>query len=307
MKHPLEQKNYYDDEIDFLALLNTLWMGKWVIMACTMVFALAGVVYAYSKPNIYQADTLLAPVSDGGDRLVAGQLGGLASLAGINLGGSGAANAMLVAKETLQSRAFLSSFINRHGLAVPLKAAKAWDQELQRWVINRELYDPQTQAWVVGENSKSQEPSDWALVKTFKEKNFSIAEDKRSGMLTLSVKSLSPVAAKRWATNLVKDINEHIRTQDVAESEARIQYLEGKLSETSITGMQQVFYQLIENETRTVMLANAKSEYAFKTIDPAVVPQEKSAPNRALICIVASLLGSILGMVMVIFVSFFRP
>lgn len=70
-----------------------------------------------------------------------------------------------------------------------------------------------------------------------------------------------------------------------------IAYLEGKLRETNIAGMQQVFYQLIESETRTVMLANAQTEYIFKTVDPAVVPQEKSEPKRALIATVATMLG----------------
>jgi len=86
--------------------------------------------------------------------------------------------------------------------------------------------------------------------------------------------------AKDWAEKLVHDLNEHMRELDVKEAEARIAYLEGKLQETTIAGMQQVFYQLIESETRTVMLANAQDEYIFKTVDPAVVPQEKRTQTR---------------------------
>jgi hypothetical protein len=41
--------------------------------------------------------------------------------------------------------------------------------------------------------------------------------------------------------------------------------------------MQQVFYQLIESETRTVMLANAQPKYVFKT----VVLLRKEASPRA--------------------------
>lgn len=70
--------------------------------------------------------------------------------------------------------------------------------------------------------------------------------------------------------------------------------------------MQQVFYQLIESETRTVMLANAQREYVFKTIDPAVVPQEKSAPKRALIAVLATMLGGILGVFVVLIRAFIR-
>jgi LPS O-antigen subunit length determinant protein (WzzB/FepE family) len=121
-------------------------------------------------------------------------------------------------------------------------------------------------------------------------------------MITVSVKSQSPIAAKNWAEWLVRDINEHMRSQDIEEAEASIGYLEGKLNETNIAGMQQVFYQLIESETRTVMLANAQKEYVFKTVDPAVVPQEKSEPKRALIAVVATMLGGMLS----IFIVFIR-
>jgi LPS O-antigen subunit length determinant protein (WzzB/FepE family) len=110
--------------------------------------------------------------------------------------------------------------------------------------------------------------------------------------------------AKEWAEKLVHDINEHMREQDVKEAEARIAYLEGKLQETNIAGMQQVFYQLIESETRTVMLANAQDEYIFKTVDPAVVPQEKSEPKRALIAVVATMLGGMLGVFTVFIIAF---
>tara|TARA_R110000850_G_scaffold247927_1_gene372844 strand:- start:63 stop:500 length:438 start_codon:yes stop_codon:yes gene_type:complete len=120
-------------------------------------------------------------------------------------------------------------------------------------------------------------------------------------MVNLNIKSQSPVVAHQWAEKLVQDINEHMRQQDVEDAEARIAYLEEKLSETNIAGMQQVFYQLIESETRTVMLANAQNEYIFKTVDPAVVPQEKSEPKRALIVVLAVVLGGMLG-VFVVFV-----
>jgi LPS O-antigen subunit length determinant protein (WzzB/FepE family) len=112
--------------------------------------------------------------------------------------------------------------------------------------------------------------------------------------------------AKAWAEKLVHDINEHMRAQDVQEAEARIAFLEQKLRETNIAGMQQVFYQLIESETRTVMLANAQSEYIFKTLDPAVVPQEKSEPKRALIVVITTMLGGMLGVFTVFIMAFIR-
>ena len=138
------------------------------------------------------------------------------------------------------------------------------------------------------------------MVKEFKENNLNVAESKESGLITISVKHYSPLAAQKWADLLVRDINEHMRNRDILEAEARIKYLEAKLDETNIAGMQQVFYQLIENETRTVMLANAQEEYVFQTIDPAVVPEEKTEPQRVLISVGASVLGAVIGVLIVV-------
>jgi len=38
----------------------------------------------------------------------------------------------------------------------------------------------------------------------------------------------------------------------------------------------------------------------FKTIDPAVVPEEKSEPKRALICVLGTLLGGMLSVLIVL-------
>lgn len=301
-----EMTHYPDDEIDLRELFLRLWRGKWIILATTVAFAAAGVFYALSQPNIYQASVLLAPTQEEGAASgISGQLGGLASLAGINLGGGGA-NKTVMAKEVLKSRAFLTDFIHRHDLVVPLMATKAWDMRQNQWVIERELFNPTTQQWLTDEDGESLQPTDWDMVNKFKTSHLSVSENKENGMVTLSVKSQSPPAAKAWADMLVKDINEHMRQQDVKESEARIAYLEDKLSETNIAGMQQVFYQLIESETRTVMLANARDEYIFKTVDPAVVPQEKSGPQRSLIAIVATMLGGMLGVLLVFIIAFIR-
>ncbi len=305
LPEPPEAGDYQDDEIDLRELFATLWAGKWIIILVTVLFAAGGVAYALYKPDIYQASALLAPAEgDSGGRL-GGQLGSLASLAGVNIGEDGSSNTV-IAKEVLQSRAFLTDFIRRHELAAPLMAAHAWNIQQNEWVYYREVYNPETGEWGADEDGESLQPTNWDLVKKFRENHLSVSENEDNGMVTVSVKSLSPVAAKQWTEWLVKDINEHMRAQDIEEAEASISYLEAKLDETNIAGMQQVFYQLIESETRTVMLANAQREYVFKTVDPAVTPQEKNEPKRALIASIATMLGGILGVFTVFVRTFIR-
>ena len=63
--------------------------------------------------------------------------------------------------------------------------------------------------------------------------------------------------------------------------------------------MQRVFYQLIESQTRIVMLADVRDEYVFQIIDLAVEPDRKIAPNRSRIVMLGALLGVIVSLAMV--------
>ena len=80
-----------------------------------------------------------------------------------------------------------------------------------------------------------------------------------------------------------------------AEAQQSIDYLTDQLEKTQVVALEQVFYALIEEQMKTIMLANSRAEYLFKTIDPAIVPEIKSRPSRMLICVFGTLLGGMLG------------
>lgn len=90
-----------------------------------------------SQKELYKASAILAPASaegSGGLSALAGQFGGLASMAGINLGGSGGDKTAL-ALEILKSRSFIENYIAKHELLVPLMAAEKWDMATDTLII----------------------------------------------------------------------------------------------------------------------------------------------------------------------------
>ena len=62
----------------------------------------------------------------------------------------------------------------------------------------------------------------------------------------------------------------------MAEAGKSIEYLKQQVANTSLADLQAMFFELIQSQTETVMLAEVRPEYVFKTIDPAVVPEEKA-------------------------------
>jgi capsular polysaccharide biosynthesis protein len=297
------QKNENDGEIDLAELWFSIWSGKKLIVAVTFAFAVLSIIYAMNKPNIYKASTLLSPVSEQGGASglakMAGQFGGLASLAGINLGGGGTDKTGL-ALEVLKSRLFIENFINKHKILAPLMAAKNWDVKTNRLIFNENLFDAESKMWVseegIHENTK---PSPWKSFQAFIN-ILSISTDTETGMITMSIEHYSPDIAKQWLIWLVAEINSTMRDQDKREAQRSIDFLSDKLQETQLADMQTVFYQLIEEQTKTIMLAEVSQEYVLKTIDPANAPDEKAKPGRALIVILGTMLGGILSVLIVL-------
>lgn len=304
-----QQAYQKDDEIDLKELFLALWKGKWIIILTTFLFSAGGVFYALSLPNIYKASVVVtATQADGRSGLasMAAQFGGLASLAGINLN-SGSSNNSALALATLQSRQFINFFIHKHDLLVPLMAAKKWDASSNQVILDKKLYNSEKNEWVREVKAGgSLIPTDWEAYKVFKNKVLSINEAKDTGLVTISVNYYSPEVAQKWGTWLVEDLNHWMKEKSLNKTKRNIDYLKQQLEKTRIADMQSVFYQLIEEQTKNLMLAEVEDEFSFKVIDPAVVPEERDKPKRTLICILAALLGGMLGSIIVLVGFTFR-
>lgn len=297
------------DEIDLRELFKALWKGKWIIIVTTFVFAVSSVIYALSLSNIYKADALLAPTESsngGGLSKMAGQLGGLAALAGVNLGGSESSQTEL-AVQVMKSRQFIEAFISKHDLLVPLMAAKDWDLANNKLILDEEIYNPNTGEWLrEAKGLRGATPTAQEAFQVFNKEVLSISQDKESGLYTVSVKHYSPYVAQQWVNWLIEDINKVMRERTIAETSQNLAYLNTQLQKTAVADMQSTFYKLIEEQTKSLMLAEVQEEFIFKVVDPAVVPELKDGPKRALICVLGTLLGGMLGMAILLVRFAFR-
>ena len=75
-----------EDQIDIIALISKVWVGRKFIIKSAVIAAVIGVLVAISTPNTYTASSMFTPNSSGSSSGGASGLKGLASLAGINIG-----------------------------------------------------------------------------------------------------------------------------------------------------------------------------------------------------------------------------
>ncbi|PCJ18118.1 MAG: LPS O-antigen length regulator [SAR86 cluster bacterium] len=290
-----------DDEIDLRELFSILWSERLLIVLVTALFAIGSVIFALSQTDIFQAEAVLVPAEEREDgRGIASQFGGAAALLGVNIGSSGGNN-VSTAIAVMTSRDFIGRFIDEHGLLVPLFAGK-WDAIDKRSIIDDQIYDQENNQWLL-ENG---EPTRLQAYRKFREVLAVLQPDRDSGLVFVSINWHDPSLASNWVNQLVADTNNYIKLSAVEEATNAIAYLRSQLETTPLVEMQRVFFQLIESQIRITMLADVRDEYVFRVIDPAVVPDQITAPNRAMICVIGTLIGGLVALLLVFIRRAFR-
>ncbi len=268
----------HEDEVDLLELCRIAWAHKLLIVAVTALCALLSVAYALLATPIYRAQvavTLAPEAGGGGANALTSQLSGLASLAGVNLGGG--ASIEREARAVLKSRYLIQHFVERNNLLPTLS------------------------------RDAKQAPTLWNGVKAFQDNVLDIRDDARQGVTTISMEWTDAATASSWANGFVALANELIRVRTIEEAERNIAYLNGQLAKTNVVELQHVMYNLIEGEQKKLMVANGRVEYAFKVVDPAVTPELRARPRRTVVVIIGTTVGFVLGALAAFAYNAWRP
>lgn len=311
----LERKEVFtklvtEDEVDLRQLFRLLWRGRWLVLASALMAAVLGCVVAINIPNQYQVVSVLAQSTEnaragGGLSGIMGELGGLASVAGINLPNSGGGTASALA--TLQSVDFLSEFIRDQSLK-PILFPQWWDADRKAWIprekpaVLKRLWqsmvdDPQELRII---NSPTMEPSDYQAAAFFKEKILLVSQDKRSDLINLTMSWRDPLQAAQWSRELVRRLNARVRQSMMADADKSIAYLRQQAQVTSEVEVRAAIYSLMEAKLKSRMMASVSEDVAFRFADAPMAPTSPSGPKRILIVLGVTLFGSVLAVAWVL-------
>lgn len=290
-KSMINKKN----EISLPMLFSLLWREKIIIAIITLIVTVLSAIYLYFQPNIYRSQVLLSPsnVEGSGMSAMASQLGGLASIAGINLDSGD--NSTQVTMATLESRLFITSFVKKHDLLIPLLAGGGFNRETGEVEIDKEIYNDGV--WVL--NKINRNPNDWDIYYQFSD-ILTVANNPKSGLVDISIDFVSPSLAKEWLELFIEDINIWMKEKAIEDAKNNISYLNEKLTEITMVDMQSVFYGLIEEQTKKLMLAEVQEQYAFKIIDPPLESKNIYKPKRKIVLAISFLLGGSLAIFIVL-------
>ena len=295
---------YFESNAELMGLLKTLWRGKFIIFGMVILFSLTATYLSLKIPNTYRASALLVPAGEeqSGLNSAIAQYGGLANLAGVSLASGGEVSRAQLGIEILRSRAFIGNFIRKHDLWVDLLGAKSWNQETGKILYDNAIVGGDSDNYLVDSQGIRLKESSLPTQRAYRvfSSSLSVQKNQTTGFITVSIQHYSPHLAAEWVGLLIDDLNQHMKERDVAEAAASIKFLEGKIAQTSLAELKSVFFELIQSQTETLMLTEARSEYIFRVVDPAEAPDIKASPNRSLIVILGTALGFLLSCVILL-------
>jgi uncharacterized protein involved in exopolysaccharide biosynthesis len=169
----------------------------------------------------------------------------------------------------LQSEALTERYIQENDL-LPILFPNKWDAAHKRWIRDTPTLQ---EAFALFEKIRT------------------VSEDKKTGLVRVTIIWTDRLIVAKWANDLVSITNESLRDRAIRESQRHIAYLNEQLANTDQAPIRMAINGVLESEIKSAMFAKGTDEYALKVLDPAVIPNKKSGPKRALWVLGGALLG----------------
>jgi uncharacterized protein involved in exopolysaccharide biosynthesis len=265
--------------------------GWRVILSCAIVGLAVGLGLAFVLRPTYRAEVLLSVTDNssmgGGHSDVLSQFSGLASLAGVSMGGD-QNKAESVAE--LTSRDITDRFIQQENLA-PVLFANRWDAASGKW----------------RDTTQHPPPTEGQAFRLFDKRVRKLGQDKKTGLVTLVIEWSDRKAVADWANRLVRLANDTLRQKAITEATNSLQYLNNELSHNNEVELRKTLSDLIESQQKTLMLANERPDFVFKVIDPAKIPDSDDyvSPKKPVFGAVGLFAGMAVG-AMFVSITFFN-
>lgn len=343
--------NTEQDEIslaDILKKVKEIFAYKWLILITSLVFGILGAVYSLTLVNEYSSTVKMLPEIDsksGGGGLSG--LKSLAGLAGVDLGSSSGSEAIRpdLYPNILQSTPFLMSAIEQ----------KVYVGKTKKWVVLKDLFGKEAikpkiyfgydneekekksedDLGQIPQNAISQDALQLniktdGLINSVKGR-ISADIDKKSGVITISVKMPDPVVATSMATFAQNYLTEYVTKYRTQKAKTELEFLSKRKQEAKDSYDKALFnLSSYQDQNRNIFLNVArdmekKLQYevdvayniystistqvedskikvqrqvpVIKILEPAQVPVNKTEPKRSLIVLGFFFVGFILSVV----------
>lgn len=269
------------DAFAWAGIVRRVWRSRILVALASLISGFGfWLIGAFLEP-VYRAEAVVALVEQersSASALMTGQLGRLASIAGIDAG-SGSGRQELLA--VLSSRSLYATFIEQEQL-MPVLFPDRWDNKSQQWRRKG--------------NSSGAPTLDQAIEK-LRRKVFKVWMDRDTGLVKVTAEHADPAVAASLVNSLLRVGNELVREKVSGEATLSLRFLEEELARAQDVETRQLIAHLMQQQLSTRMLTSVRPDYAYKVVDPAYEPDRDRyvRPRRLLYAVLGVFLGFFLS------------
>jgi uncharacterized protein involved in exopolysaccharide biosynthesis len=281
-------------------ILKALWRDKWLVIGIGLTAALLSVAYALTRKPMFTSEALLTVADDDSSTLGAlgGVLGQVSALTGVlgmpRMGGTSVEEVTAV----LRSREFSVRFIRNHDLLPVLFPEREWPSRKAPAgpAPSGSKPPPVSAADESGPGPRLRVEDILARFDTLR----SITVDRRTNFVSLSFKARDPQTAQRVTRAMIDDVNAELRARALVETRRAEEFLHAKIASAQYESIKNTAAALLESQLKREVLAESRSDFALRMLDPPSLPETRSYPKRTKIVIIGGFLGGVLAVFIVL-------
>ena len=338
-----------EDEIDLVEIIKIIWRNRKFIIKVTAAFAILGFIVAISTPNVYTASCTMVPQT--GQKSAGGSLGGLAAMAGINLGSMSSGEVLsptiypkIMTNINFQKELIYSKF-HFKGVTEPITLYDYYtNNKYQKFSIIGTIkkYTIGLPGVIIGAikgKSLDTVQSETSLLQslTSREKgvvklvsaSLTLNVNSKDGYISLSSNMSEPILAAELAQKGQELLQKYITEFKIEKVASNLEFVErnyeegkrnfeskqvelarfrdanksfssaiAKTQEEKLTSEYNLLlgiYTELAKQKEQAKIAITETTPILTIIEPVVVPNERSKPNRAMLLFIYTFFGVIIG------------
>ena len=266
----MQQKEDYDNEINFLDYISILENNIKLIMIIVAISVVSTGIISFISPKIYEATAVIMPTVQPQEQ---SGMSAIASQFGITSPQTSSGSEII---SLLKSNILLERVIKKYNLFQV----------------------------IFGKGSKGRKENEkiWDGIRYLKKKMYKVKDNKREGVIKLSVEFKDPEVSARILNYILAELTDYMSSEAKRVAETNKEYLESLIIKNADPLIKQKIYSLIARQIEKSMMAEVKENFAFKILDPPKVPDRKIKP-RIIMNIALSFIIALFVAVLVAFIT----
>jgi uncharacterized protein involved in exopolysaccharide biosynthesis len=289
-----------DGRVDVAAIIATL-KARWrPIIIVPLVSIAIAILYLNVTPPRYEAQMrVIAAASSAGDGLSGklSQFGGLAAVAGVSLPDSGGSSSFKLYVEAMHSRD-VAEILARDASIMHGVFVSEWDASAKQWrPPSGIIYDTsKTIKPLIGLTNRSWEAPGSARLQIWMAQEIAVAQNAKSPVVTVSVRSKDPKFAIMFLKKLNLVIDKMLRARTLLRTDDYIRYLTARMPTIVLAEQRVAIAQALSEQERIKMVASSTRPYAAELFEHPAASDRPVSPEPIKVLAIATVLGLVFGL-----------